>query len=190
VEEVKARGPNFVFTKKYILQEYGPEIWARLLARLPSDAAEIWMGPPMAYLSYPFSAFKILVTNLAKEAGIVKEAETARLYEFIADSSLNVLYKTFFQLANPSFVIKNYPKLWSRFFETGTVEVPLAEKGHAIVKFILPEIFLDWISPACLGYSKKAVEMAGGRNLVVHQKSRSSLQDNLWEIIYELRWDE
>jgi hypothetical protein len=70
------------------------------------------------------------------------------------------------------------------------VEVPVAEKGHAIVKFILPEIFLDWISPACLGYSKKAVEMAGGRNLVIQQKSKSLLPDYIWEIVYELRWDE
>jgi len=188
--EVKARGPNFVYAKKYILQEYGPEIWAKLLSRLPKDAAEIWLGPPLANMSYPFSAFKLMVDDLSKEAGIVKEAETARLYEFIADNSLNILYKAFFQLANPSFVIRNYPKLWTRFFETGKVEVPVAEKGHAIVKFILPEIFLDWISPACLGYSKKAVEMAGGRNLVVQQKSRSSLPDNIWEIAYELRWDE
>ena len=188
--EVMARGPNFVYTKKYVLQEYGPEIWAKLIARLPADAAEIWLGPPLANMSYPFSAFKLMVADLSKEAGIVKEAETARLYEFIADNSLNILYKAFFQLANPSFVIRNYPKLWTRFFESGNVEVPVAEKGHAIVKFILPEIFLDWISPACLGYSKKAVEMAGGRNLVIQQKNRSLLPDNIWEIAYELRWDE
>ena len=188
--EVKARGQNFVYTKKYILQEYGPEMWGRLLARLPSDAAEIWVGQPLANLSYPFSAFKCMVADLSKEAGMLKEAETARLYEFIADSSLNILYKAFFQLANPSFVIRNYPKLWARFFESGTVEVPIAEKGHAVVKFILPEIFLDWISPACLGFSKKAVEMAGGRNLVIQQKSKSLLPDNIWEIVYELRWDE
>ena len=134
--EVKARGPNFVYTKKYILQEYGPEIWGKLLSRLPMDAAEIWLAPPLANMSYPFSAFKLMVANLSKEAGIVKEAETARLYEFIADNSLNILYKAFFQLANPSFVIRNYPKLWTRFFEAGKVEVPVAEKGHAIVKFI------------------------------------------------------
>ena len=101
--EINARGPNFVYRKKYILQEHGFEIWANLIARLPADAAEIWLGPPLANMSYPFSAFNLMVADLSKEAGIVKEAETARLYEFIADSSLNILYKAFFQLANPSF---------------------------------------------------------------------------------------
>ena len=188
--EIKARGPNFVYTKKFVLQEYGAEVWEKLLASLPADAKEIWLGPPLANRSYPFVSFKQMVNALSKENGNMKEAETARLYEFIADSSLSILYKAFFHFSNPSFVIKNYPKLWDRFFEAGKVEVPVAEKGHAIVKFTLPEIFLDWISPACLGFSKKAVEMAGGKKMTMQQKSKSMLQDNLWEISYDLKWDE
>ena len=187
--EVKARGPNFVYAKKFIIKEYGPGVWEKLLASIPADAAEIWTAP-LANLSYPFTAFKSMVTALSRETGGVKEAETARLYEFIADNSLNILYKAFFQFANPSYVLKNYPKLWDRFFEAGKVEVPVAEKGNAVIKFTLPEIFLDWLSPACLGYSKKAVEMAGGRNLTMLQKSKSQLPDNLWVIEYGLKWDE
>jgi len=37
--EVKARGPNFVYTKKFIIKEYGPQVWEKLLASLPADAA-------------------------------------------------------------------------------------------------------------------------------------------------------
>lgn len=187
--EVKARGPNFVYTKKFILKEHGPVVWEKLLASLSAENVEIWSAP-LANMSYPFSAFKSLVTALTNETGMVKDAETARLYEFIADSSLSILYKAFFQFANPSFVLKNYPKLWDRFFEAGKVEVPVAEKGHAAIKFTLPEIFLDWLSPACLGFSKKAVEMAGGRNLTMQQKSKTRLQDDLWEIVYDLKWNE
>ena len=57
------------------------------------------------------------------------------------------------------------------FFNAGSVEVPLVEKGHAVLKFLPPEIFNDWLPPACLGYSKKAVEMAGGRNLTMQRSS-------------------
>ena len=108
--------------------------------------------------------------------------------EYIADRSLNIVYKMFFKVTSPSFVIGNYPKLWRRFFTVGKVEVPLVEEGHAKVKFILPEIFLDWLPPACLGYSTKAVEMAGGKNLTMKQLSKFSLPNGEWEIVYELRW--
>jgi len=76
------------------------------------------------------------------------------------------------------------------FFNTGTVEVQVAESGHAVLKFLLPEIFNDWLPSACLGYSKKAVEMAGGRNLVMTKKSSGKFSEEIWETVYELRWIE
>ena len=127
---------------------------------------------------------------LSDELGALEDIEIAKMYEYIADKSLNALYKMFFKMTNPAFVIKNYPKLWKRFFQSGEVEVPVAEKGYAKLRFILPEIFLDWLPPACLGYSKKAVEMAGGKNLVMKLENKSLLSDNTWEIVYDLRWQE
>ena len=188
--DVLARGPNFVFTKEFVLNKYGKEMWERLVAGLAPEDEKVWTGPPLTYESYPFSAFKSMVSALSRELGTREDTETAELYEYIADRSLNVLYKMFFRLANPSFVIRNYPKLWERFFNSGKVEVPVAEKGHAVVRFILPEIFLDWLPPACLGYSKKAVELAGGRNLTMKEKSKSLYSSKEWEIVYELKWEE
>jgi hypothetical protein len=76
------------------------------------------------------------------------------------------------------------------FFNSGTVDVQVAESGHAVLKFLLPEIFNDWLPPACLGYSKKAVEMAGGRNLVMKRISAGKASDDLWETVYDLSWKE
>lgn len=189
-EEVLAKGVNFVYAREFILKEYGEGLWGKALGTLAHIERALWGGALLIHESYPFSVFKSMVSAVSKELGNPEDTETARLYEYIADRSLNVLYKVFFRFANPSFVIRNYPKLWDRFFNTGKVEVPLAEKGHAMVKFILPEVFLDWLPAACLGYSRKAVEMAGGRELTLKQKSKSPLPGALWEIVYELKWVE
>ena len=191
MEEVMARGPNFVYAKEFILKKYGEVVWETVLDRLPEDVAKIWAGTLFNLGEYPFTAFKALTLALSKELGTPTDSELAKMYEYIADRSLHVLYKIFFKITSPSFVISNYPKLWGRFFITGSVEVPLVTKGQARVKFILPEIFLDWLPPACLGYSKKAVEMAGGTSLQMEQLSKTSLpNDDVWEILYELKWDE
>ncbi|MCG2722539.1 MAG: hypothetical protein L6290_11090 [Thermodesulfovibrionales bacterium] len=134
--------------------------------------------------------FKELISDLALALNIKQDSELASIYEYIADQSLSKLYKIFFRFANPSFVIKNFPKLWSRFFNTGKVEVPVSESGHAILKFTLPGIFLDWLDPACFGYSKKAVEMAGGKNMTMEKKGADKTSDDLWEIVFELHWNE
>jgi hypothetical protein len=190
MKTVMAKGVNFLYARKYIENKYSGETWGRIMHSLADDSKTVWTGVLLAGSEYPFAAFKEMITSLNKELKTAKDPEIAAIYEYIADQSLSKTYKIFFKFANPSFVIKNYPKLWSMFFNAGTVEVPVAERGHAILKFLLPEIFNDWLPPACLGYSKKAVEMAGGHNLVMTKKSAMKASDSLWETVYELRWTE
>lgn len=186
--EVMARWINFVYAKEFIQKEYGNETFNRVFDRLPQEVKKIWEDAILTG-SYPFSAFKAMTSVLSDESGTLKDGEVAKMYEYIADHSLNRLYKMFFKMTNPSFVISNYPKLWKRFFESGTVEVPLSEKGLAKVRVLLPEIFLDWLPPACLGYSKKAVEMAGGKNLVMKLEKKAQTPENIWDIVYQLKWE-
>jgi hypothetical protein len=185
-----ARGPNFVFAQKFILETYGTNTWHTLLQRLPPQAAEVWKGPLLVTGVYSFSAFKTMIALLSTLDGLQTNQETAQLYEYIASHSLNTVYKVFFRLTNPAFVIRNYPKLWQRFFTTGTVEVLEARKGYAEITFTLPDIFLDWLPPACYGYSKKAIEMAGGKHLTTKEAAKTQGQHGCWEIRYVLSWEE
>jgi hypothetical protein len=190
MQEILARGVNFVYTKQFIVNKHGIETWKLLLQSLSENARKTWGDILVPIQEYPFSLFKEMISTMTLALNIKQDSEIASIYEYVADQSLNKLYKIFFRFANPSFVIKNYPKLWSRFFNTGTVEVLVSESGHAILKFTLPEIFLDWLEPACLGYSKKAVEMAGGRGLTMEIKSVYKIPTDLWEIVCELHWFE
>lgn len=185
-----ARGVNFLYAKEFILQEYGAAVWDRTLARLPGDAAGVWGGPLLMIGTYSFSAFKAITVALAAETGGRSDERLARMYEYIADRSLNALYKVFFRLTNPSFVVSNYPRLWSRFFTAGKVEVSEARPGGAVVRFFLPPIFLDWLPAACLGYSTKAVTMAGGRSLSMTEVHRAQQAGGDWAVTFQLRWQE
>ncbi len=184
-----ARGPNFVYAAEFIRDRYGPSKWEEVLQALSAEAAEVWRGTLLVTGAYPFRAFKEMLAALADVVGALPEEETARMYEFIADRSLSTIHKLFFNLAEPSFAIKRYPQLWQRFFEAGSVEVPTAGRGSAVLVFRLPEIFLDWLPPACLGYSTKAVEMAGGKDLKQEEISREE-KKGLWVISYKLSWKE
>ena len=190
MEVVMARGPNFIYAKEFINESYGASVWDKVLDALPGDASELWKGPMLVTETYPFDTFKATMKILSEQLGNMAEEETARVYEYIADRSLNSVYKIFFRFANPAFVIKNYPKLWKRFFTIGNVEVVVAEAGHALLKFHLPEIFLDWLPAACYGYSKKAVEMAGACELRMQKRSQTRQENELWEIVFELFWKE
>lgn len=188
--EVMARGPNFVYAKEFITKEYGEGMWEKIMQALPQRALSVWTLPHLITGEYSFSAFKTMVATLAGMVGERADQQTANMYAYIADRSLNSVYKVFFRFSQPSSVIKNYPKLWNRFFSIGLVNVITAEKEHAIIEFTLPEIFLDWLPGACYGFSKKAVELAGGRELQLQEIAKSKMATNSWKIAYELRWQE
>ncbi len=185
-----AKGVNFIFGKEYILKQHGEDVWRRALARLSAEHARVWARKPVPFGAYSFTAFKHMARAVAEETGQRDDRELAKMYEYIADRSLSAVYKIFFKLAHPSFVIGNYPKLWMRFFTTGTVTVPQAEEGFARVHFELPEMFLDWLGPACLGYSNKAVTMSGGRDVLVEELARKLMPSGDWGVDFEIRWSE
>lgn len=190
MKEVLARGPNFVYARDFIQAEHGADTWRRVLEDLPSSSVEVWHGHLLVTGIYPFQAFKDLLRALETAVGAIREEETARMYEFIADRSLTTVHKFFFRFADPSFVIKRYPMLWERFFLTGKVNVATAEKGRAVLEFQLPNIFLDWLGPACAGYSKRAVELAGGRDFELQEISHQDLEGDSHQTDFELRWTE
>jgi len=190
VEDVLARGPNFVYGREFVREEHGLKVWEQVVDGLPAEAAAVWNGPLLITGSFPFAAFKSMLSTLTEVVGAQPEDETARMYSYIADRSLNSVYKFFFSLTQPSFVISRYPILWQRFFKSGTVQVSAARAGQARLDFTLPEIFLDWIRPACLGYSAKAVSLSGGSELELKDIEQSRVADDLWRISYQLTWQE
>ena len=145
MDDIIARGPNFCYAKEFIIKEYGESIWNKLLDNLPKDAANVWNDTLLLTNVYSFSAFKEMVKILTDLVDSISDQQISNMYEYIADRSLNTIYQLFFRLTNPAFVIKNYPKLWKRFFTTGTVYVKEAHEDYALILFTLPEIFLDWL---------------------------------------------
>lgn len=185
--EILAKGPNFVFAREFIQERYGEQTWNNILARLPDDVATTWRDVELGH-SRPFASFKAGAFALAEELGSPEIVELAQMYEYIADRSLSTLYKAFFRLTSPSFVIRNYPRLWEMFFNVGEVTVDLPAKNQAVVTFTLPEIFLDWLSPACLGYSQRAVEMAGGKYFAIRQLDKKRSGTDQWKVSFKLSW--
>lgn len=188
MSDIVARGVNFVYAREFVTAEQGESAWPAIVQRMPPAAAAVWNEPLSLLGTYSFSAFKALAPAIRASGKAQSDESLARMYEFIAERSLNSVYKVFFRLTNPSFVIGNYPKLWSRFFTAGTVSVgELADDG-AVVTFTVPEIFLDWLGPACHGYSRKAVALAGGSGLAMSAVRPVRLPGGDWQAAFRLSW--
>jgi hypothetical protein len=165
----------------------GEGIWNTIMGKIFGTFADQWRGTLLASNNYSFQAFKSFSRELTKSVGSYSQKEITNLYEYIADRSLNALYKMFFRFSSPSSVLKNYPKLWGQFFNTGEVNVITSKAKHAVIAFKLPDKFVDWLDD---GYSKKAIEMAGGRDLKLKQVNKIKNGNHEWTITYDLKWIE
>jgi len=58
MEDAIAKGPNFVFTRQYVLEKHGEEVRQEVLAQLDESILEIWSAKLYLRKNYPFSAFK------------------------------------------------------------------------------------------------------------------------------------
>lgn len=190
LSQVIARGPNFVFAREFVIERHGEELWESALARLDPDTRRLWTGPLLVTGRYPFEALLEMTHALSEILGISAEEELTTMYAFIADRSLGTVHRFFLRWSQPAFVISHYDSLWKRFFEDGRVRVPEAEEGRALLCFEVPEIFLGWLPSACLGYSRKAVELAGAGELRQEETSREELGADLWRLCFALRWIE
>lgn len=188
MDEKIVKGANYVYTKDYIIKTYGLPKWQQILDKLSKPSAMIWSNNLILIDSFPFEPYYEIIKTLAEVCGLNSTEELGKVYEYIAHKSLNSVYQMFLSLTQPSFVLSRYPLLWKRFFNTGMVKINHIEKGKAEIEFGLPASFKEWITPACYGFSKAAIEMAGGSQF--NQKLRTSevSDSGEWKFVYDLTW--
>ncbi len=184
---VMAKGINFVYFKKYVLQAEGERFWNALLESAPETDQSVWRMPVLSAW-YPFEMFKCMFFRYAEAKGQNRDADLSRIYEYIARHSLSTIHRLLFKAtASPHFVLSNYPKLWGQFFKDGAVEVLENANQRCRFCFVLPEIFLDWLPPACTGYTRMAVTLAGGRDVQIRESARER-RGGLHFVSYEASW--
>ncbi|MCC6810159.1 MAG: hypothetical protein IT381_22200 [Deltaproteobacteria bacterium] len=188
--EPMVRGVNIVYTRKYILERDGSAVWEALVDSLPSDAAkQHWREIATMIREYPFSSFKAMIDAIAKKKGVSDADGSAELYYYMADQTLNLIYKIFFKLGSVSFVLSKYPQLWRRFFSFGALDVMEIVERRALLRFTVPEVAVDWVHSACFGFSKRAITLAGGSNVTQKETSRERLPSGEWQVLVQLGWD-
>lgn len=130
---IKFKGVAFVHTNKYIVKTYGEDTLQRILSFMPevsrqevADAAiSVWY--PVEYASYYLASLQRvlgrgdtqIIFKVSKEAG--KEA-------------FSLLYKVFFRLGNPGWVIERAPSIWRTVSTQGFLNVVERDAKHVVVR--------------------------------------------------------
>lgn len=132
---IKFKGVAFVHTNKYIVKTYGENTLQKIISSMPEvsrqevkDAAiSVWY--PVEYVSDYLAALQQVLGT--KDAQIV-----FKISKEAGKDAFSLLYKIFFQLGNPGWVIQRAPSIWRTMSTQGSLTIVERDAKHVVVRLI------------------------------------------------------
>ena len=172
-EPVKVKGTALSSTVRYIQEKFGEGAVEKVIAALPEiDKATIRNGVLVSSW-YPFSLLVAVMRGAKKEFG----AGAPDIYRDIggasADYSLSTVYKIFFKVGSPQFIIGRAATVYGNFYSSGEMKVLDSGKGFANVQITGFAEPCDEYCQRVWGWMVRMLELTGARNIkAVHSKCR------------------
>ncbi|MCD4814138.1 hypothetical protein K8S19_10660 [bacterium] len=170
----RVKGTALIPRLKYIDEQGTPEQKERILTQLsPVFQADIRKNIYVG-MWYPFEYYIEINRAMDKVFGSGDFTMIPQFGKYSAEHSLKGVYKFFYKVGSPDFIIMRATKVWNQYFENGTLT---AEKeGTKQVRMILldVEMYADEHNLSVLGWVKRTLELSGGKNvksdIVKHRK--------------------
>ena len=150
----------------FVASRAGEDRLARIIAALPPPYEEMLSGPVLQGNWYEFSTLLALMDASAPFVTPVGSKSLAwEMGRFSADFGLKSIYKVFFRLADPGFIIHKASQVFDSYYRPGTMIVERAAPQEALLRltgFDQPSpVFCDRL----LGWMERTLELCGAKEI-------------------------
>jgi predicted hydrocarbon binding protein len=165
----KMKGSAFTARFEYLAKTY-PERYQAILDRLQPATRALADSRLLKNEWYPFDAFVDLVEAADAVVGDGSLALSRTLGAHAAEVNLPTIYKLFYKVGSPEYILNKAATLWSVHHDTGSAKLVRLEPNHVeyqIHGFERPHRAL------CLslqGFIEKSLELTGVDDVQVHER--------------------
>jgi len=181
------KGTAVVAALRFLRERFGEDGLASILADLdPADRAAL-EGGALVSAWYPVA----LMLRLMRAAEARFGTRLIHLYRHMgrasADYGLTTVYKIFFKVGSPQFIIAKGSSLFGRYYSQGQLRIVESKAGHAAVDLV---DFPDGAPEFCeriRGWMERTMELAGAQklrsahSLCVHRGDEVCRFEGFWE---------
>ncbi len=183
----QVKGTAVQSSLRYVGERFGQETLARIVGRLERPDREVLGQAILPSSWYPMSAFLHFMQEARRELG-PKDPELLRqMGRASCDYGMTTVYRVFFKLGSPEFVIGRASGVFSSYYDTGSVRIVERGPGLAIVELA----DFDGAGPEFCerlhGWMERILELAGARN--VRSAHSSCVHRGGAVCRFEGRWD-
>jgi predicted hydrocarbon binding protein len=168
----RAKGTTFIHDEEYVLNKYGPETWARVIAAMGPGDAEV-RASIIAVGWYDDGLLARSLTAMEQVLGERQPTIIEDLGRYAAEQDLKRFHRVFLRMANPAFVLEKATELWGRFFDTGAWEIRRVPRG-ADAKLVGSEMVHEAFCRNLQAYLQRLFELVGAKGVTVrHPECRA-----------------
>lgn len=171
-------GTAVVASLRYVKERFGGDALQRVLAALSDDERKVLDAGILASSWYPMPLFLRFMREAERQLAAQEDSVIRRMGAASAEYGIKGVYKIFFKMGSPEFVIGRAARVFGSYYDSGRIEVVETRAGRAVLDlhgFEGAPQFCERI----LGWMEKTVQMAGARDLrsdhpqCVHRKDRA-----------------
>src|SRR5216683_2868778 len=165
---VQIKGSAIKETIEQIKRRSGEDAFQKILGLLDEETRKIFEGEIFSSTWYPLDAFTRFLEVEIKVLADGNEEMVTRGSEAVIERQLRGIYKAFVKLGSPEFVIKRIAAVHATYFKGVPIEVQLQAHAKATVRYTGFEKQHRIMGFAIIGFFKKALEISGARDVVIH----------------------
>jgi hypothetical protein len=163
---VNVKGTSLVSTVRYIQETHGQTGLKQVFAGLSPAERDLAEAGFLTSSWYPLDLLMKL-TLLGKEQFGPKLPKA--LGKASADYALSRVYKIFFRVGSPQFIISRATAVYKNYYERGEMKAVVAEKGHAVVELSGIPSQAPEFCERLIGWQERMLELSGAKDVkVVH----------------------
>jgi uncharacterized protein (TIGR02265 family) len=170
------KGTSIAARLDYVRRRGGEEAVAAILGELSdkSEVDQIRVTGPLKSAWYPFRMFVELIEAIDRKFGKGDGSLIEDLGAEVARTDLKTVYKVFYRIASPNFVVSKATQVWSRYYDSGELTVLQNDPGKVRIEL------RSFASPnkthcqSVTGWMRETLHMSGAQECqVTHPRCRT-----------------
>lgn len=182
----RVKGTAVQSSLRYVKERFGQAAVARILERLaPSDREPL--EQVLASSWYPMDAFLHFMQEAQRQLGAQEPDVVRNMGRASCDYGMTTVYKVFFKLGSPEFVISRAAGVFSSYYDEGGIRIVESGRGRAAVELTGFEGGAPQFCERLHGWMQRILELAGAKNvrtvhsLCVHRRDAACRFEGSWD---------
>ena len=187
---VSVKGSAITARLRWVREHHGEDAVKQLRAALAPDDRKVIEGRILPHEWVAFDVFVAVSLALDRIHGKGDLALCRELGRYAAQVNLPTLYRIFYMLGSPAFIVKRAARVWDVHYSSGRLDVDTTKEPDGwesarlrLVGFQTPHAAH---CASVLGWCEESVRMSGGTQVTAEETRCRTRGDSLCEIV--ARW--